>query len=336
MFSFIPNEYLLLALGFLLLIKGGDWFVDAATSIAKRFHLPELLIGATVVSIGTTLPEVMTSVIGAVSNNGSASFGNAIGSIICNTSLIAALTIAIKPAKADRKSLIFPVCFFFGAAAAFSIFSYAFGKFERWMGILLLCAFVAYIVINVLNMKKNPTEAEESELECEIAESGSSLAVLKDIGVLIAAIAVIALGADVAVANISFVALSLGVPPSVVNTTILALATSLPELVTAIAALLKGHGALSLGNIIGANIFNIVLVSGASFAISPYAVPIDATFLKMNASLLFTLPLAIGAMLLLTIPPIISRKLSRWQGITLLGLYGAYCVLLYAILPNFP
>ena len=144
MFDFIPDYLYLLIFGIILLIKGGDWFVDAATSIARRFHLPELLIGATVVSIGTTLPEVMTSAISAAGNNAATAYGNAIGSIICNTSLIAAITIAIKPAKVDKKSLVFPVCFFFGAAAAFSIFSYAFGKFERWMGIILLCAFVAF------------------------------------------------------------------------------------------------------------------------------------------------------------------------------------------------
>ena len=106
MFSFIPNEYFLLAFGLILLIKGGDWFVDAASGIAKRFHLPELLIGATVVSIGTTLPEVMTSAIGAMSGAGGIAYGNAIGSIICNTALIAATTIAIKPGKVDKKTLI--------------------------------------------------------------------------------------------------------------------------------------------------------------------------------------------------------------------------------------
>ena len=102
MFSFIPNEIWLLAFGFILLIKGGDWFVDAATGIAKRFHLPELLIGATVVSIGTTLPEVMTSAIGAASNKGAVAYGNAIGSIICNTALIAAITLLFTGCNKDK------------------------------------------------------------------------------------------------------------------------------------------------------------------------------------------------------------------------------------------
>ena len=109
---------LLLAVGFVLLIKGGDWFVDGATGIARRFHLPEILIGATVVSIGTTLPEVMVSAGAAAGGNGSIAYGNAIGSIICNTSLIAAITVAIRPSKIDRKSLVFPVIFFFGAAVS--------------------------------------------------------------------------------------------------------------------------------------------------------------------------------------------------------------------------
>lgn len=337
MFDFIPNEYLLLAFGFLLLIKGGDWFVDAATGIAKRFKLPELLIGATVVSIGTTLPEVMTSVLGAVDGNNSAAFGNAIGSIICNTSLIAALTVAIKPGTVNKKTLIFPVLFYFGAAAAFAGFSYFTGRFDRWMGIVLLVGFVVYMIINVVNMKKNPDENKENEenLECELPEENSVGAMIKDVAVLLGSIVVIALGAHCAVSNIGFVALSLGVPPSVVNTTILALATSLPELITAITALMKGHGALSLGNIIGANIFNIVLVFGASITISPFDVPTDSPFMGTDASLVVTIPLAIITMLILTVPPLIRGKLARWQGITLLAIYGAYCVFLYAVLPIF-
>jgi len=338
LFSFIPNHYLLVAFGFILLIKGGDWFVDAASSIAKRFKLPELLIGATVVSIGTTLPEVMTSVLGAVQSNGSAAFGNAIGSIICNTSLIAALTIAIKPANANRKTLIFPVCFFFGTMAVYALFAYCFGFFDRWMGIILLVGFAAYMIINVINMKNNPEESEEQEneenLECELPENESKLAVLKDVAIIVGASLIIALGADVSVANIPAIAKDLGVPDDVVTTTLLALGTSLPELVTAITALMKGHGALSLGNIIGANIFNLVLVSGAAMAISPFALP-ETKLFDFNASLLVTVPLAIVTMAIMTIPTIITGKLRRWQGIALLSFYIGYCVFQFAVLPIF-
>ena len=338
MFSFIPNEYFLLAFGFILLIKGGDWFVDAATGIAKRFHLPELLIGATVVSIGTTLPEVMTSAMGAAAGSGAVAYGNAIGSIICNTSLIAALTIAIKPGKADKKSLVFPVCFFFGAAIFYSLNAYLFGKFDLWMGIVLLCGFVVYMVINVINMKKNPAEAEEheesEEIECELPETESKLGLIKDIGVLIGAALVIAVGAYLLVESATKIAHDLNVPETIISLTIVALGTSLPELVTAITALMKGHGALSLGNIIGANIFNLVLVSGAAITINPFDVPAEATFLGNNASLIFDIPLVFGVMAIMTLPALFKGKLYRWQGSALLALYAAYCVLQFVVLPN--
>ena len=335
MFSFIPNEYFLLAFGFLLLIKGGDWFVDAASNIAKRFHLPEILIGATVVSIGTTLPEVMTSAMGAAAGSGAVAYGNAIGSIICNTSLIAALTIAIKPAKADKKSLVFPVCFFFGAAAFYSFNAYAFGKFNLWMGIVLLVGFVAYMIINVINMKKNSTQAEShEEIEADV-NSDAKFGLLKDIGVIVGSALVIAVGAYLLVESATKIAHDLNVPETIISLTIVALGTSLPELVTAITALMKGHGALSLGNIIGANIFNLVLVSGAAITINPFNVPAEATFLGNNASLIFDIPLVFGVMAIMTLPPLFKGKLYRWQGIALLGLYAAYCVLQFVVLPNF-
>lgn len=338
LFSFIPNEYFLLAFGFILLIKGGDWFVDAATSIAKRFKLPELLIGATVVSIGTSLPEVMTSVIGAVGGSSSAAFGNAVGSIICNTSLIAAVTIAVKPVKTDRKSLLFPVCFFFGAALLYAGFAYGFRGFDRWMGIIFLCGFVAYLVVNVINMKNNPEQTEsksDENISLESSDNTSKIGIIKDVAILLGSALVIAIGADVSVANVQPIAISIGVPESVVTTTILALGTSLPELVTAITSLMKGHGALSLGNIIGANIFNIVLVSGTAMTISPFKIPDDLQFLGMNASLVFTIPIALSAMAIMTLPALAKGKLSRWQGVTLLCIYGLYCILQFILIPQF-
>ena len=129
---------LLFIVGLVLLIKGGDWFVDGATGLAHRFHVPEILIGATVVSIGTTLPEVMVSATSAVSGHGEIAYGNAIGSVICNTALIAALTIAIRPSEADRRSLRTPVIFFFIAAVFYAAIAYTNGAFTRLAGIVLL------------------------------------------------------------------------------------------------------------------------------------------------------------------------------------------------------
>ena len=331
MFDFIPTEYFLLAFGFILLIKGGDWFVDAASSIAKRFKLPELLIGATVVSIGTTLPEVMTSAMGAVSGSGEIAYGNAIGSIICNTALIAAIPIAIKPGKVDKKSLVFPVSFFFAVAAFYAINAYVGGGFARWTGIVLLVLFVAYMIINVINMKKNPAEqAHEDITECELpdekAESGK-LGLIKDVLMLVLGAALIALGAYLLVESATSIAEQLGVPESVIGLTVVAIGTSLPEFVTAITALLKGHGALSLGNIIGANIFNLVLVSGVAVAISPFPVPENSMLFGQNASFILDIPVMFAVLAIMTLPAVFKGKLSRWQGITLLGIYAAFMVM---------
>ena len=156
----------LFIIGLLCLIKGGDWFVDGASALARRFHLPELLIGATVVSIGTTLPEVMVSTMSAVSGHGEIAYGNAIGSVICNAALIAAITIAVRPGKVDRKTLGMPVAFFFAAAAIYCVAAYGFGKFTRPMGLIMLALFVAYMVANVLQMKNAPAGNVERVLIC--------------------------------------------------------------------------------------------------------------------------------------------------------------------------
>ena len=159
---------LLFIVGLLFLIKGGDWFVDGASALARRFHLPELLIGATVVSIGTTLPEVMVSTMSALSGHGEIAYGNAIGSVICNAALIAAITIAVRPGRVDPKTLKTPVAFFFAAAAIYCIAAYVFGRFTRVMGIIMLATFVAYMAVNVLQMKNTPAGEQEASEEEEM------------------------------------------------------------------------------------------------------------------------------------------------------------------------
>ena len=381
----------LFAVGLVMLIKGGDWFVDSASGIARKFHLPELLIGATVVSIGTTLPEVMVSAQGAMAGSGGMAYGNAIGSIICNTSLIAAITIAIKPGKAERKSMIVPVCFFFAAAAFYSIIAYTTGYFYRWVGLVLLAGFVVYMTITVLSMKKNnSTEVELSETsddnghdedeeeksfsvtsfitEALVIFAGGALmiykgGVIKWIGIVMMAIfavyaviaianasrrkaiagmvrdlfflvvgaAVIAGGANLLVDSGTYIAEELGVPQTVIALTFVALGTSLPELVTAITSLIKGHGALSLGNIIGANLFNLVLVCGVATTISPFAVPAEQQIAGVPASFVLEIPVMLGVMAIMIVPALIRQKLSRVQGIVLLCIYAAFCTLQFVL-----
>ncbi len=311
---------LLFVVGLILLIKGGDWFVDGATGIAHRFHIPELLIGATVVSIGTTLPEVMVSAGAALSGHGEIAYGNAIGSIICNTSLIAAITVAIRPAPINRKPLVLSVVFFFIAALFYSAVAYTTGNFSRTVGIVLLSVFVVYMVISVLQAKKSLAEKKEDK-EAEIEGS-----LWKEIILLVIGAAVIAVGADLLVDNGTIIAETLGVPESVIALTFVALGTSLPEFVTAITSLIKGHGALSLGNVIGANLFNLVLVSGVSTVLSPFPVPNSSQVFGVNASLAIDIPVMFVVMSLLVIPALIRGKLSRVQGILLLLIYAAFCI----------
>ena len=311
---------LLFAVGLVCLIKGGDWFVDGATGLARRFHLPELLIGATVVSVGTTLPEVMVSSMSAISGHGEIAYGNAIGSVICNSALIAAITIAVRPGKVDPKTLRFPVGFFFVAAAVYCVAAYVMGRFTRPLGFLMLGLFVAYIVVNVQQMKKHPGEAGDGD------DKDEKPMTLPKIGIrILLGGALIAVGAQLLVDNGTLIAQGLGVPESVIALTFVALGTSLPELVTAITSLVKGHSDLSLGNVIGANVFNLVLVSGVSVTIAPFAVPQSAVLFGQNASLVLEIPVMLAVMLLMTVPPLVKGKLSRWQGIALLAIYVVFC-----------
>ena len=308
---------LLFIVGLLFLIKGGDWFVDGASALARRFHLPELLIGATVVSIGTTLPAVMVSTMSALSGHGEIAYGNAIGSVICNAALIAAITIAVRPGKVDPKTLKMPVLFFFAAAAIYCVAAYGFGKFTRPMGFIMLAMFVAYMAANIHQMKNAPAEEHEEEEE--------TMPLPRMLMLLVLGAVLIAMGANLLVDNGTLIAQALGVPESVIALTFVALGTSLPELVTAITSLIKGHSDLSLGNVVGANVFNLVLVSGVSVALAPFTVPQSATIFGMNSSLVLEIPVMIAVMVLLTAPALVKGKLSRVQGVALLVIYAVFC-----------
>ena len=370
---------LLFAVGLVLLIKGGDWFVDGAVGIAKRFNLPDIVVGATVVSIGTTLPEVMVSTTGALAGSGAMAYGNAIGSIICNTALIAAISITVNPGPVNVKSMKTPAIFFFCSAALYCLAAYALGTFPQWMGFVMLAIFVVYMLMTVRNGLKNPDSAAEEEEEEEsagmpwsgliligavaglVALSGSFFeeipawfaAIMAVISVgfllvgskifkvtqidrklwmelilLVAGAGIIAVGADLLVEHGQVIALGLGVPATVVALLFVALGTSLPELVTTITSLKKGRASLGVGNVIGANVFNLVLVSGVAVSLAPFDVPAENTLLNtgLNLSLVFDIPVMLGVMSLMIFPALLGKKLSRWQGIALLGIYVAFCV----------
>lgn len=310
---------ILFVVGLVLLMKGGDWFVDGATGLARRFRLPDIIVGATVVSIGTTLPEVMVSATGAVLGQSAMAYGNAIGSIICNTALIAAISVAWNPEPVNTRTMKMPVLFFFGSAAIYCVAAYLLGAFPRWIGIIMLVLFAAYLVLNVRQGLKNPEEVLAEE---EVKER----TLLMELLLLIGGAAVIAVGADLLVEHGTIIAKKLGVPETVIALTFVALGTSLPELVTTITSLKKGHASLGIGNVIGANVFNLVLVSGVAVTLAPFQVPVGKTFLGHNASLVLEIPVMLGVMLLLTVPALTKKRLARWQGITLLIIYFAFVI----------
>ncbi len=319
---------LLFAVGLVLLIKGGDWFVDGATGLATRFHLPDIVVGATVVSIGTTLPEVMVSATGALLGQGAMAYGNAIGSIICNTSLIAAISIAVNPGPVNVKSMKTPVIFFFASAAIYCLAAYGLGTFPRWLGFVMLSVFVVYTVLTVRNGLRNPDQDGEDE-----EEESKPRQLWQELLLLVLGAAVIAVGADLLVDHGQIIAIGLGVPETVVALLFVALGTSLPELVTTITSLRKGRASLGVGNVIGANVFNLVLVSGVAVSLAPFDVPVENTLLDtgLNLSLVFDIPVMLGVMTLMTVPALINKKLGRWQGIVLLCIYASFCVLQFIL-----
>ena len=302
--------------------------MDGATGIARRFRIPEIIVGATVVSIGTTLPEVMVSATGAMLGQGSMAYGNAIGSIICNTALIAAISVAVNPGPVNTKSMKMPVIFFFGSAAIYCVAAYLLGEFTRPMGLIMLVIFVVYLVITVRQGLKNPYAVEVEEAE---EDSGKPKTLLQDVFWLILGAALIAVGADLLVEHGTIIAKGLGVPETVIALTFVALGTSLPELVTTITSLKKGHASLGIGNVIGANVFNLVLVSGVAVTLAPFEVPVGNLILGHNASLVMDIPIMLTVMVLLTIPALATKKLHRWQGIVLLCIYAAFCICQFAM-----
>ena len=229
----------------------------------------------------------------------------------------------MSPSKVQPKSFALPTAFFFAAALSYAGIAWTVGRFQRWMGLCYLAVFVVYMVVSTMQMKKHPELSEEGDEE---GTDGKERPFAMELLLLVVGAAAIALGARFLVDNGTLIAAALGVPDSVIGLTMVALGTSLPELITAITSLIKGHGSLSLGNIIGANLFNIVLVSGAAISISPFAIPAEKTLMGVNSSLIVDLPVMLAVMAILCLPALIKGQLKRWQGILLLAIYAAFTV----------
>ncbi|WP_054869848.1 calcium/sodium antiporter [Caloranaerobacter sp. TR13] len=308
---------ILFILGLILVIKGGDWFVDSSVKIAKISGLPEVFIGATLVSIATTSPEIMVSAAAAVKGYSTISVGNAIGSIICNIGLILGLTNIIMPSKIDKS--LFSGKAFLMVLYMILLFILGFNGFiNRVDSIVLIVLFIIYVIYNSYSIKSRKTLISVQSNKRIFSKEIIKIAINFILG-----ITAILIGANLLIDNGVILAGYLGVPEAIIGLTLIALGTSLPELVTAITALRKGHGGLSIGNIIGANILNITLVIGISGVIT------SLKLLKQN--IFFDFPIALILMLLLLIPLSRKNEITRLNGLILLLVYVVYITLLYSV-----
>lgn len=299
----------LFIIGLVLICAGGDRLVEAAVAIARKLKISEIVVGATIVSLGTTLPEILVSTTAAFDGSSAVAAGNAFGSIICNTSLIAGLTQTIRPSKKISQASIGWRCnFFFLVVIAMEIWGIAAGAFNRPAGFMMLAGFAFYAWMNI-----NSSSGEE-----ETPEDSGQTSIVKQIVILAVCAALLYIGANLLVDNGILIAREAGVPERVIAVTFIALGTSLPELVTSVMSLVKGYGNVGLGNIIGANILNLLLVIGIPAAVT--GIPLESQTLAVD------IPLAIIVMAVLLVPILIRKRSSRVQGIALLGIYAAYCI----------
>lgn len=302
----------LFIVGLILICLGGDRLVDAAVAIAKKAGIPQIVVGATIVSLGTTLPEILVSTTAAFDGSAAIAAGNAFGSIICNTALIAGLTQTIRPSKkVEVSSLMWRGAFFFVTMLIMILCGALTGSFGRPVGIALLAAFVLYAWLNI---KRSSKEGEEEEEE----EEAGDVSIPKQLLILVVCAALLYVGANLLVDNGILIAQALGVPERVIAVTFIALGTSLPELVTSIMSLVKGYGNVGLGNVIGANILNMLLVIGIPAAVAGISLERQTVMVDM--------PLSLAVMAVLIVPILFRKKSSRAQGIVLLGVYAAYCI----------
>lgn len=313
----VGYNLLMFGLGLVLLIWGSSLFVDSAVALAKRFHLPEVLIGATIVSLGTTLPEVLFSTMASVNGLPDMALGNALGSILCNTGLIAGLLLVLRPIILDGRSVknVVSGSFFLGTGFLVYALSGALaGGLTRISGALLLAVCVYFFIRTAKN-------GQEENGDCgQIQAADQQRFGVTDVVRMILEAGAIYLGASFLVRYGPELARSFGVPEVIISLTFVALGTSLPELVTSLVALKKNHSSLSLGNIIGADILNFLLVGGISAMICPAGYPASIMVLELPFIFLF--------LALLCLPSAVRKKAGRVQGALLLGGYLLYLALM--------
>ena len=304
----------LFIIGLILVIKGGDWFVDSASWFAEATGIPKFVVGATVVSFATTLPELLVSVRAAMNGSAQLAIGNAIGSVTANTTLIMGVSLVAMAGFIQRKTIAIRGGLFLGAIIALTLLSLS-GSLPVWSAFILWAIFITFMVVNVLDGKKS------AEAEVEKATFEKKDVPAKVLWFVIGTASIV-LGAEFLVSSGKTIAAGMGISETIIGFTVIALGTSLPELVTTLTAIRKKENSLSVGNIIGANIIDTTLILPLCSVINGTALPVD------RVNLVFDFPVCIAVCALAIIPTIIQGKFKKWQGYALLGCYAIYMLLL--------
>lgn len=302
---------LLLSLGFIMLVKGADWFVDGASGVAKRFKIPQLVIGLTIVAMGTSVPEAAVSIAAALKGNADITVGNIVGSNILNILLILGITSVITSLKVSRSTVFYEIPFMIAVTLLLLVQGRG-GTVELYEGIIMLLAFLAYLGYLFFMAKKGNSDdtADVEEKKCVLWKSVLGIAI---------GLVLIIVGSSVAVDAASTIARIFGMSERFIGLTIVAFGTSLPELVTSVSAARKGNADIAIGNIVGSNIFNILFVIGISAIITP--IPFAKGFYLDTI-----IAAAVGAILLAF--SIRNKRLTRSNGIIMLICYVLYFILI--------
>ena len=303
-------QVLLLAVGFVMLIKGSDWFVDGSSGIATKFGTPQLVIGLTIVAMGTSAPEAAVSISAAFSGNADITIGNIVGSNILNILIILGLSSVIVPIAVAPSTIKIETPFMIAITVVMLLLGLD-GVVSLIDGIIFLVLFAAYLAYLFWMAKKDKNKDSNEETK--------NISIAKAVIFAIIGLVLIVLGSNVTVDAATKIAQAVGVSERFIGLTIVALGTSLPELFTSVTAARKGNADIAIGNIVGSNIFNILFVVGLSALIIP--VPFDPKFI-------FDSIIAIAAGVLLLLCCLWTKKLKRWAGVTMLLGYAAYFVVI--------
>ncbi len=303
-----------LVAGFVLLVKGADFFVDGAVGIAARFGIPQLVIGLTIAAMGTSMPEAAVSITSALKGSAGITVGNVVGSNIMNILVILGLTAVITPIAVQRSTRRFEIPGMIAVSVLFLVFGYTGGEIVRFEGIIMWLVFIGYLGYLLWIAKNN--KAEESDEE----DKKWSLPV--QLIAIVGGIAAIVLGSDLAVDGATAIAKAFGMSDRIIGLTIVAFGTSLPELVTSVTAARRGKADIAIGNIVGSNIFNILFVAGTTALITP--VVFEAKFVVDSIIAI------VAAVILLVSVCNKDMKLKRPAGAIMLVCYGVYLAYLIA------